>query len=129
MPFVVYDSKTGQKIFDDDAYWAGMWNPKLQPRPSPFNELRARSTQGGGVVLTYLRVVATECDIPNKAAECWPSLVQKLGLKSAAVPICIRWEEHQTALPSAVAYPVETSLYPTPTTKTIAGPAMCWPAD
>jgi len=74
-------------------------------------------------------VLRTECDIPNKGAECWPPLVQKLGLKTAAAPSCIRWEENQTAGASAVAYPVETSLFPTPVTTTISGPVRCWPAD
>lgn len=129
MPFAVYDSKTGKKIFEDNAYWAGMWNPKLRPRPSPFNDMRVRLTPSGNIVLTYLRVLGTECDIPNKAAECWLPLVQKLGLKSAVIPRCTRWEKNETPSASAVAYPVETSLLPTATTKTIPGPVMCWPVD
>jgi hypothetical protein len=129
MPFAVYDSKTQKKIFEDNAYYVWMWNQKLRPGPSPFNDIRVRTTHDGNVVLTYLRVVHTECDIPNKGAGCWPPLVQKLGLKTAAAPRCIRWEENQTAGPSAVAYPVETLLFPTPVTKTINGPVRCWPAD
>lgn len=128
MPFAVYDSKTQKRIFEDNAYYVWMWNQKLRPRPSPFNDSRVRTTHDGNVVLTYLRVVRTECDIPNKGAECWPSLGQKLGIKTAA-PSCIRWEENQTAGASAVAYPVETLLFPTPVTKTISGPVVCWPAD
>jgi len=31
MPFVVYDSKTQKKIFEDNAYYFWMWNPKLRP--------------------------------------------------------------------------------------------------
>jgi len=128
MPFAVYDSKTQKKIFEDNAYSVWMWNPKLRPPPSPFNNIRVRTTYDGNVVLTYLRVLGTECDIPNKGAECWPPLVQKLGLKTAA-PSCVRWEKNQTAGASAVAYPVETSLFPTPVTKTISGPVRCWAAD
>lgn len=129
MPFAVYDSKTQKKIFEDNGYYVWMWNRKLRPRPSPFNDIRVRTTHDGNAVLTYLRVVRTECDIPNKWAECWPSLVQKLGLKTTAVPSCIRWEENQTSEVFALAYPVETSLFPTPVTKTISGPVRCWPAD
>jgi hypothetical protein len=131
MPFAIYDSKTQKKVFEDNAYWAGMWNQKLRPRQSPFNDMRLRITHDGNVVLTYLRVLSTECDIPNKGTECWPPLVQKLGLKTktAAVPNCLRWDEHQTIGASAVAYPVETSLFPTPVTKTISGPVRCWAAD
>jgi hypothetical protein len=129
MPFAVYDSKTQKEVFQDNAYDAGMWNPKLRPRPSPFNDIRVRTTHDGNVVLPYLRVLPTECDIPTRGAECWPPLVQKLGLKTAAAPRCIRWDENQTTGASAVAYPVETSLFPTPVTKTISGPVRCWPAD
>ena len=129
MPFAVYDSKTQKKIFEDNAYYVPMWNTKLRPRSSPFNDIRVRTTNDGNVVLTYLRVLHTECDIPNNGAECWPPLAQKLGLKTAAAPSCIRWEENQTAGASAVAYPVETTLFPTPVTKTISGPVRCWPAD
>jgi hypothetical protein len=129
MPFAVYDSKTQKKIFEDNAYYVSMWNPKLRPRPSPFNDIHVHITHDGNVVLTYLRVLRTECDIPNKGVECWPPLVQKVGLKTAAAPSCIRWEENQTSGDSAVAYPVETSLFPTPVTKTISGPVRCWPAD
>lgn len=131
MPFAVYDSKTGKKIFEDNAYGAWMWNPKLRPHPSPFNDLRVRATPEGNIVLIYLRVVGTECDIPNKAAECWPPLVKQFGLKRATVPRCTGYEEIK--LPnwnaSTVAYPVQTSLHPTPMTKTIAGPIKCWPVD
>jgi len=129
MPFAVYDSNTQKKIFEDNAYYVWMWNPKLRPRPSPFHDIRIRTTPDGSVVLTYLRVLSTECDIPNKGAECWQPLVQKLGLTTAAAPRCISREEDQTASDSAVAYPVETSLFPTPTTRTISGPVRCWPAD
>lgn len=129
MPFAVYDSKTRKKIFEDNAYYVWMWNSKLRPRPSPFNDVRVRTTQDGNVVLTYLRVLGTECDIPIKGSECWPALVQKLGLKTAAAPSCVRWEEFQTAGTSAVAYPIETSLFPMPVTKAISGPVRCWPAD
>jgi hypothetical protein len=129
MPFAVYESKTKKKIFEDNAYAVWMWNPKLQPGSSAFNDIRARTTKDDNVVLTYLRVLGTECDIPNKGTECWPRLVQKFGLKTAAVPKCIRWDKNQTIGGSAVAYPVETSLFPTPVTKTIGGPVRCWPAD
>jgi hypothetical protein len=114
MPFAVYDSNTQEKIFEDNAYYVPMWNPKLRQRPSPFNDIRVRTTHEGNVVLTYLRVLGTECDIPNKGAECWPPLVQKLGLKAAAPPSCIRGGGDQIPRPSAVSYPVETSLFPTP---------------
>ncbi len=127
-PFAVFDSRTQKKIFEDNAYSAWGWDPKLQPRPSPFNDIRVRTTNDGNVVLTYLRVIRTECDIPKNGAECWPALVQKLGLRSSPAPRCIRWETTQTG-PSAVAYPVETSLFPTPVTKIISGPVRCWLAD
>ena len=85
MPFAVYDSKTQRKIFDDIAYYVPMWNPERRRRPSPFNDIRVRTTQDGNVVLTYLRVLCTECDIPNKGAECWPPLAQKIVESPVAV--------------------------------------------
>jgi hypothetical protein len=57
MPFAVYDSKTQKKIFEDNAYYGQMWNPKLRLPPSPFNDIRVRTTSDGSVVLTYLRVL------------------------------------------------------------------------
>jgi len=129
MPFAVYDSKTGKKVFRDNAYWAGMWTRKSRPRPSTWDDLRIHVRADGNIVLTYLRVVPTECDIPNKAVECWPPLVKQFELKRAAAPRCTGYEKIR--LPdwnaSTVAYPVETALFPTPTTKTIAGPVKCWP--
>ena len=129
MPFAVYDSKTQKKLFEDNAYYVPMWNRKLRQRPSPFNDIRVRTMHEGNVVLTYLRVLGTECDIPNEGAECWPPLAQKLRLKAAAPPSCLRGEGDQIPKPSAVSYPVETSLFPIPVTKTISGPVRCWPAD
>jgi len=32
-----------------------------------------------------LRVLGTECDIPNKGAECWPPLAQKIVESPVAV--------------------------------------------
>jgi hypothetical protein len=37
MPFAVYDSKTGTKVFEDSHYEASMWNRKTES--SPFNRL------------------------------------------------------------------------------------------
>lgn len=127
LPFAVYDSRTGKKIFEDSAYE----NRVRKSVPSAFNQMRVRATADGQILLTYLRVLGTECDIPNKAAECWPSLVQKLGLKSAAVPECTGYENLKPPnwSASAVAYPVEVSLLPTPTTRVITGPIKCWPVD
>src|SRR5262249_41560843 len=71
MPFAVYDSKTQKKIFEDSTAYFWMWNPKLRPRRSPFDDIRVRTTPDGNIVLTYLRVLRTECDIPNKGAKCW----------------------------------------------------------
>ena len=130
MPFVVYDSRTQKKIFEDNAYYVWMWNKKLRPQPSPFNDIRVRTTddpyasahlparaplrvqhpqQGGRVLATARPETRTE-------DHCRPQ-VASVGRRTRQLAT------------SAVAYPVETSLFPTPVTKTISGPVRCWPAD
>ena len=126
MPFAVYDARTATKIFEDSAYDSSMWNKKVGE--SPFNQLRIGTTRDGKVVLRYLRVVEAGCDLYHKEkAVCWEQVKKRLELKGTQAPVCSgytpdRWE-------SAVAYPVEVFLFPTPARKTISGPVKCWPVD
>ena len=49
MPFVVYDARSGTKVFQDSYYDASMWNRKVE---SPlFNRLRVRNAPDGQVFL------------------------------------------------------------------------------
>lgn len=127
LPFVVYDARAGQKIFQDSAYDSTMWSRKVQD--SPFNQLRVNRTRGGQVSLKYLRVVEANCDLQTEKASCWEQVREKLELKTAEMPACSGYERILTRRESSVAYPVEVLLFPQPATKTIAGPVKCWPVD
>jgi hypothetical protein len=127
MPFAVYDSRTGKRIFEDSAYDAQIFRTKTAP--SVFNQLRVEGTPGGQLTLKYLRVVGTECDLHTEARSCWPQVRMQFGIKSIQIPACSGYKGIPTRWPSAVAYPVEVSLLTEPTRKMIGGPIKCWPVD
>ena len=127
MPFTVYDFRTGKRIFQDSAYDSSMGTQK--PPRSPFNHLRFSGNQDSNLTITYLRVVEAECDLHSEKTACWEQVRKKLDLKDAAMPVCTSYENVSDREVSAVAYPVEVSLFPQPVTKTIAGPVKCWPID
>jgi len=127
MPFVIYDSRTGAKMFEDSYYDADMWTKK--PPNSPFNRLRIRKIPDGQILLVYLRVVGTDCDLYREKALCWEVVRNNLGVKTTQPPVCTGYEDTTSRYPSSVAYPVEVSLFPQPTTKVIDGPVKCWPVD
>jgi hypothetical protein len=127
LQFVVYDSRTGTKIFEDSAYDSRMGNRKVENLH--FNRLRGSSTQGGQLSLRYLRVVEADCDLHREKASCWEQVRKKFELKSVEMPVCSRYKGIPTRVVSAVAYPVEVFLFPRPAIKAIAGPVKCWPVD
>jgi hypothetical protein len=126
MPFVVFDFRTRKKIFEDSAYTSRMWRAATH---SPFDEMRVRAAPNEGVLLTYLRVVEADCDLHLEGHACWEKVREKLALKSDRPPVCSGYEKISSRWVSAVAYPVEVSLFPQPSTKTIAGPVKCRPVD
>jgi hypothetical protein len=125
LPFAIYDSRTGKKIFEDSAYDSTMWNYKVGD--SPLNHLRVSGAPDFS--MTYLRVVKADCDLHLKGAACWEEVRKKLAIKSDRRPVCDGYEGIPSRWVSAVAYPVEVSLFPQPATKTVAGPVKCWPVD
>jgi hypothetical protein len=127
MPFTIYDFRSGNKIFRDSAYDSGMWTQK--PASSPFNQLRFRGAEDSDLTMTYLRVVEADCDLHTEKTVCWDQVRKKLGLKSTRMPVCTGYENISSRYVSALAYPVEVSLFPQPVTKTIAGPVKFWPVD
>jgi len=127
MPFVVYDARTGTKVFQDAYYDARMWNRKIAS--SPFNRLRVRNAPDGQVLLIYLRVIEAGCDLHKEMAFCWEQVRKNLEVKRSQTPVCSDYGNVRTRWTSAVAYPVEVSLFPQPATKTIDGPVKCWPVD
>lgn len=127
MPFVIYDSKTGTKIFEDSYYDAAIMGSKADV--SAFSRMRVKKDPDGQVSLLYSRVVEADCDLHLERALCWSQVKQKLGLESTQAPVCRDYKTVTSRWVSAVAYPVEVSLFPQPTTKTIVGPVKCWPVD
>jgi hypothetical protein len=127
MPFVIYDFRTGKKIFEDNAYESSMWNKV--PR-SAFDDLRVNQTPDGETTLLCLRVAWGGCDPHSEGPDCWAKVRKKFGLKSSKMPVCNAYEETQGRWwTSVIAYPVETTLFPHPATRTIEGPVLCWPVD
>jgi hypothetical protein len=127
MPFTIYDFRTGNKIFRDSAYDSGMWTKK--PASSPFNHLKFRGAQDSDLTMTYLRVVEADCDLHTEKTACWEQVKKKLDLKRAGMPVCTGYENISSRYVSALAYPVEVSLFPQPVTTTVPGPVKCWPVD
>ena len=110
MPFVIYDSKTGTKIFEDSYYDAVMMGIKADS--SPFGHMRVRKGPDGQVALLYLRVAEADCDLHLERAACWRKVRQKLELKSTQIPVCSDYKSVTTRWESAVAYPIEVALFP-----------------
>ena len=127
MPFAIFDSNTGKKIFEDSAYQSSMWTKK--PEYSRFNNLRVYRRADGQTTLKYLRVVGTECDLHLEASKCWAQVRTDFSIKQSETPVCSGYENISARYSSSVAFPVETVLFPNPVTKTIDGPIKCWPVD
>lgn len=127
IPFAVYDSITGKKIFEDSASESRIDNRKVQQ--SLFSRMRVLTAADGTVILMYLRVTEAGCDLHARKETCWEEVRKKFDLKNRQPPVCVRYESLPTPWESAIVYPVESSLSEKPETKTIAGPIRCWPVD
>lgn len=127
LPFVVYDSTTRKKIFQDSAYQSESLGKKEEN--SPFNRLQIIKGHGGKWLLRYFRVVATDCDLHLGEAPCWQNIQKTLDVQNLHMPACRGYGGIQDRLVSVVGYPVEVSLFPQPTIRTMAGPVRCWPVD
>lgn len=129
MPFVVYDSQTGAKLFEEDSYHdTSIFNMK-KVESSPFNHMRIFEGKNGQFSLKYLRVEEANCDLNSEKSPCWESVRKRLELQNTEMPVCTGYKGIATRWESAVAYPVEVTLFPKPVLKTIAGPVRCWPVD
>ena len=127
IPFAVYDSITGKKLFEDSAYDSRIERKKVEQ--SPFNRMRVATAADGTLLLRYLRVAEAGCDLRGKNEPCWEEVAKKFALTSHQPPVCARYKNLPTPWESAIAYPVESSLSERPETKTIEGPIRCWPVD
>jgi hypothetical protein len=126
--FAVYDSETGTQVFKEDSYHdTSIFNHQVAS--SPFNHMRIFEGKDGQFSLKYLRVVEAGCDLHLEKSSCWETVRKKLELQSSAIPVCSGYRGISSRAESAVAYPVEVTLFPKPVVKTIAGPVRCWPVD
>ena len=127
LPFVVYDSTTGVKLFEDSAYAVAMGNSKANELPA--KALRVSRAADGHLHLRYLRVVEAGCDLHLEKAPCWERARNKFELKSTELPVCSGYAGISDREVSAIAYPVEVVLLPKPSIHAVAGPTKCWPVD
>jgi hypothetical protein len=130
IPFLIFDARNWNKLFEDSSYDSSVSNRHVEP--SPFDRLRVNITPDGNVRLTYLRGGEANCELPSKGEMCWQRIRKKFNLVTTAMPKCTGYRElPQQYRPwvSAIVYPVEVTLFPQPVTKTIAGPVKCWPVD
>lgn len=132
LPFAVYDSDTGTKVFEDSAYEASMWNIRAG-KETPFDHLSAGEAEGGGSQLRYLRVVEADCDLHGEKDRCWQSVKEKPKLKGGPMPICSGYADISERRVSVIAYPVEVSLKiapnQDPVVTNVAGAEKCWPVE
>lgn len=127
MPFVIYDSRTVTKVFEDSYHDTSFLTTKSEN--SPFNHMLVMEAANGQVSLKYLRVAEAGCDLHKEGPSCWESVRKKLGIEIAEAPVCTRYEGITERWESAVAYAVEVTLFPTPVVKPTMGPVRCWPVD
>lgn len=127
MPFVVFDSVSSKKVFEDSAYVS--WNESTKAEGAPFDHMRVSTTPNGTVILRYLRVTEAGCDLQANRDSCWEQVRKKLDLKSTPAPICSGYDKDLNALDSALGYPVEVSLTAEPKIAPIAARAHCWPVE
>jgi hypothetical protein len=118
--FVIYDSVTGRKLFEDSAYYE-----------NDSSRLRVFSTKAG-YVLRYLRVANVDCNLHADEKPCWKKVKAKLALETDKMPVCTDYDHIAEVLgtdkvESRVAYPVEVTLSAHPFIRTVAGPVKCWP--
>jgi len=120
MPFTAFESDAQTKFFEDSVLL----------RAGGERQLNFLSAPGNRIILRYLRVASAECSIPKSGEACWSKLQQQTGLMQSPMPRCSDYEgkEAGTAA-SVIAYPVEVSLYPKPSTHPLGGPVRCYPTE
>jgi hypothetical protein len=115
VPFAVYDSTTGKKIFEDST---------------TSSRLRVFSTKAG-VFIKNVRAINAGCDLYAKGEACWEKTKSKSGLTSLHKPVCSGYpgvykQFNVDEDDSMIAYPVQVTLSPHPVIKPVAGPSKCW---
>jgi hypothetical protein len=118
--FTAFDPDAKTKFFTDSVMLQARGERVLNFLPAP----------GSQIILRYLRVASAGCSIPKSGESCWSKLQQQMGLANSSMPKCsdYKGKEAGTA-PSVIAYPVEVSLYPKPSTRPLGGPVRCYPQE
>jgi hypothetical protein len=125
MPFVVYDTRTGKKVFEDSDY---LWSATSVPASSKVFKVSLDDKQR--LVLTYLRVVSTNCDLMKDGAVCWKRVTSKYGILATQQPVCHGYkQDYKGKWWSAVGYPVSVVVSAQNRIKAVDGPVFCWPTD
>ena len=123
LPFAVYDSSNGKKIFEDSAYYE---------HGSSLSHVEVVATSAGHL-LRYLRVAVTDCNLNSEGTACWNEIKAEYSLRSDDIPICTGYERiadlvGTDQVESVIAYPVEVVLSGFPSIQSVAGPVRCWPS-
>jgi hypothetical protein len=126
--FAIFDSVSGMKIFEDTAYGEHVSSPDHLT-----SRIRVISTEDG-YLLRYMRVADADCDLHLEGRPCWERIKAQLALKSDDMPVCTGYDYIARLIgtdhvESVIAYPVEVSLFPSPSIETVAGAAKCWAAQ
>ena len=123
LPFAVYDSSNGNKIFEDSAYYE---------QASASSHVAVVATSAG-YLLKYLRVAVTDCDLSSEGTACWNPIKAEHALESDEMPLCTGYENIADLLgsdqvDSVIAYDVEVTLSPRPSIHSVPGTVRCWPS-
>ena len=118
-PFAVFDSVTGNKVFEDSA------------TVETSSNVRVFSNEAG-YVLEYRRVVRTDCDLHTGSSACWNRIKAAFSLPGDEMPVCTGYDgggarAQGGPLMSVIAYPVVVTLSPDPVVRAVFGPIRCWP--
>ena len=125
--FGVYDAFARKKLFEDST--------RLSAK-GQIAEIRLFN-RGGKLVMRYPRVVAAECSLPQKKAECWKEILRTTGLSPQPMPKCFGYGgfDQRTGYgtndpsdPSVVSFPVEVAI-PGFNARILLGPVKCWAGD
>ncbi|HTS35068.1 MAG TPA: hypothetical protein VMH04_05310 [Candidatus Solibacter sp.] len=133
--FHVYDSRTGQQVFEDADCLNCMYFKKVygeEPPPGLISEMKINTGADGAIRLKYMRVEQADCDLRADVALCWDRVRVKLDARNPKPPTCrgydaTGYEKYAVGeLSSMVAHPVLVSLTSPPVIKNIDGPVLCW---
>ncbi len=127
--FSAYGARTGKLLFQDDVIESSSNETRKPGEPMPFRNLRLTTDASGTLVLNYMRVVVTDCDLHREALHCWNRIRTQYALKPATPPVCKGYKGVKESLESVIAYPVQTTLTSPPVTKVLDGPIQCWPVQ